>query len=74
MRIGDREFRPFISNEIYYDTGARAWTRHRLFIGVIKEFNKRATVELFYMRQNDWRARPSGLHVIGTLLRIRLRD
>lgn len=74
VRIVGREFRPFVSNEVYYDTGAHAWTRHRFFIGVIKALDKRVTGEFFYLRQNDGRSRPGDLHVIGTLLRIKLRD
>lgn len=74
VRIGGSEFRPYVSSEIYYDTGPRAWTRHRLFIGFIKEFDKRVSGEFFYLRQNDGHSRPGDLHVIGTLLRIRLRE
>ena len=47
--------------------------RNRFSVGVIKEFNKQLAGELFYLRQNDGRARPGNLHVIGTTLRIRLR-
>lgn len=74
VRIGGSEFRPYVSSEVYYDTVPRAWTRHRFFIGVIKEFDKRVSGEFFYLRQNDGRSRPGDLHVIGTLLRIKLRE
>lgn len=33
---------------------------------------ERYTGELYYLRQNDGRSRPGDLHVIGSVLRIRL--
>ena len=72
VRIGDFQFKPFVADEFWYDSGAGQWTRNRFSVGVIKEFNKQLAGELFYLRQNDGRARPGNLHAIGTTLRIRL--
>jgi hypothetical protein len=41
-------------------------------VGASREFNKHLTLELYYMRQNDGRARPGDLHIIGSLWRIKL--
>ena len=41
-------------------------------VGASREFNKHLTLELCYMRQNDGRARPGDLHIIGSLWRIKL--
>ena len=70
--IGEFKFKPFVADEVWYVGDASAWTRNRLSVGVIKEFNSRFTAELFYLRQNDGRARPGNLNVIGTLLRVKL--
>lgn len=70
-RIGRFTFRPFIADEFWYDTLQRAWTRNRISAGIIKDLGKHVQAEVFYLRQNDGRARPGDLHVIGALLRIR---
>ncbi len=72
VQIGEFKFKPFVADEVWYVGDARAWTRNRFSVGVIKEFNSRFTAELFYLRQNDGRARPGNLHVVGTLLKVKL--
>jgi len=74
VKIGDFSFKPFIADEVWYDSSANKWTRNRFSVGIIKDFHPRFSGELFYLRQNDGLARPGNLHVIGTLLRIRLRE
>ena len=74
LKIGDFSFKPFVADEVWYDSSASQWTRNRFSVGIIKDFHPRFSGELFYLRQNDGRARPGNLHVIGTLLRIRLRE
>jgi hypothetical protein len=72
FRIGKVGVQLFISDEVFYDSGARAWTRNRFTIGGSRAFNNHLTGELYYMRQWDGRSRPGDLHVIGTNLRFRL--
>jgi hypothetical protein len=72
VRPGSFKFRVFIADEVWYDALQRAWTRNRVSAGIIKQFSPRFAGEFFYLRQNDGRARPGDLHVIGTLFRIRL--
>ena len=73
-RLGSFKFKPFVANEIFYDSSASRWTRNRFSVGIIREFSPRFTGEFYYLRQNDGRARPGNLHVIGTVFRIRLRN
>lgn len=61
-----------ISEEVFYDWSLKDWVRNRFGIGARKTFNKKFAVDLYYLRQNDGRARPGDLHVIGTIFRIRL--
>lgn len=71
-RLGSFNFRVFVADEVWYDALQHAWTRNRVSAGIIKQFSPRFAGEFFYLRQNDGRARPGDLHVIGTLFRIRL--
>ena len=72
FRIGKVGVQLFASDEVFYDSGARAWTRNRFTVGGNHAFNKHFTGELYYMRQSDGRSRPGDLHVIGTNFKFRL--
>ena len=72
VKIGNFKFKPYVADEFWYDSSAKQWTRNRISVGIIKDLNKHLTGELFYLRQNDGRARPGNLHVLGTILRYRL--
>ena len=62
----------FVSEEVFYDWSVDDWVRNRVAAGIIKPLNKNLTLELYYLRQNDGRALPGDLHVIGTTWRIKL--
>lgn len=66
------DLRLFLWDEIFYDSGARAWSRNRFAVGGSRDLNKRATFDLYYQRQSDGFSRPGDIHVIGTALRLRL--
>jgi hypothetical protein len=68
--LGSFKFRVFVADEVWYDSLQNAWTRNRASAGVIKQFSERFIAEFFYLRQNDGRARPGDVHVIGTLFRL----
>ena len=61
----------FVSDEVFYDWVVNDWVRNRFSVGVNKVVNRHLTVEVFYMRQNDGRALPGDLNVIGTSWRLR---
>jgi hypothetical protein len=70
-----RRFTVYASNEVFYDWSVNDWVRNRFSIGTTLRFSptkERYTGELYYLRQNDGRSRPGDLHVIGSVLRIRL--
>ncbi|HKQ76297.1 MAG TPA: DUF2490 domain-containing protein [Blastocatellia bacterium] len=69
-RLGSFNFRMFVADEVWYDSLQNAWTRNRVSAGIIKQFSPRFTAEIFYLRQNDGRARPGDAHAIGTLFRL----
>ena len=66
------KYKFFVADEVFYDWSVNAWTRNRFSVGINRKFKDRYTGEIFYLRQNDGRARPGDLHVIGVSLKIRL--
>ncbi len=56
----------FVTEEIFYDSALKRFSRNRFTVGVSKTLNKNLTLDVFYMRQNDGTTRPGNLHVIGT--------
>lgn len=62
------------SDEVSYDSAFKAWVRNRFLAGIRKQINKQCTADLYYVRQNDGRARalPGDFNVIGLSLAFRL--
>ena len=72
FKIGKTKFNWLLSDEFFYDWSLHAWPRNRAAAGISHTFNKHLTLEIYYMRQNDGRARPGDLNIIGTTWRVRL--
>jgi hypothetical protein len=72
VRIGASEFRVYVADEAWYSTLADAWIRNRVSAGVFKQFTPTLYGEIFYLRQQDGRARPGNVHAIGTLVKFSL--
>jgi len=68
--IPDTKF--FVTEEIFYDSILKRFSRNRFSIGINKTLTKKLSLEVFYMRQNDGFSRPGDLNVIWTAWRIRL--
>ncbi len=69
----DKKHKFFVADEVFYDWSVNAWTRNRFSVGMNRTFkDKKYTGEIFYMRQNDGRARPGDLNVVGVSLKIKL--
>ena len=62
----------FVADEVFYDGTLDRWTRNRFGFGVTKVFNEHFTQDFYYLRQNDSFSLPGDLHVIGTILRVKL--
>ena len=65
-------FRGYMADEFFYDWSVTDWVRNRFSVGVRKDLDKAKhfMVDFYYLRQNDARAHPGDLHVIGSLLKI----
>jgi len=72
FKIGQTKFVWQVSDEFFYDWSLRGWVRNRFAAGVSHTFNKHLTLDIYGMRQNDGRARPGDINIIGTTWRIKL--
>lgn len=62
----------FVTEEVFYDSIPRKFSRNRFSVGITKTITKKLSVDVFYMRQNDGFARPGNLNVVGTGWKVRL--
>lgn len=62
----------FVTEEVFYDSLLRKFSRNRFSVGVNKILTKNLSLDLFYLRQNDGYSRPGDLNVFGTSFKIRL--
>jgi hypothetical protein len=62
----------YVTEEPFYVSTTRKFSRNRLSFGISKTFNERFTLDLYYLRQDDSRSQPGLLHVLGTKWKIRL--
>jgi hypothetical protein len=62
----------FMSEEVYYDSLAKRFSRNRFSIGITKMLSPHLSLDVYYMRQNDGIARPGDLNVIGTAWKFKL--
>jgi len=56
----------FITEEIFYVSTTRRFSRNRISLGVSKVITKNLTLEFYYLRQNDGSSHPGRLNVLGT--------
>ena len=62
----------FVTEEPFYVSTTKKFSRNRFTVGINKTVNKKLSVDLYYMRQNDGFSRPGDLNVIGTTWKIKL--
>lgn len=62
----------YVTEEVFYDSSLDKFSRNRLTFGVNRTLNKKLSLDVYYMRQNDGNSRPGDLNVIGTSWKIKL--
>lgn len=62
----------FISDEVFYDSILKKFSRNRFSIGITKTLTKKLSLDLYYMRQNDGFTHPGDLNVIWASWKIKL--
>jgi hypothetical protein len=70
---GKFKYSLYTSDEIFYDSGAEAWTRNRFLAGFTHKISPNYAIDLYGGRQNDGRVKPGNWNIIGTALKIRLK-
>ncbi len=55
----------FATEEIFYDSILKKFSRNRFSVGVTKTLTKNLSLDIFYLRQNDGFSRPGDLNVVG---------
>lgn len=68
--IKDRKITPYVAGEPMYDSRYDTWSRTQAYFGARVPIVKHFTLDGFYARQWDARAKPGFLHVIGTFIRL----
>lgn len=62
----------FVTEEVFYDSALGRFSRNRFSLGIGKTINKKVSVDVYYLRQNDGFSVPGDLNVIGTSWKIKL--
>lgn len=62
----------FITEEVFYDSLLKKFSRNRFSVGINRTFTKNLSLDLYYLRQNDGFSVPGDLNVIGTSWKIKL--
>jgi hypothetical protein len=62
----------FATEEVFYDSVLDKFSRNRFTIGITKTLNKKLSLDVYYLRQNDGFSVPGDLNVIGTTWKIKL--
>lgn len=64
--------RLFVTEEIFYDSLLKKFSRNRFTVGITKTLTKNLSLDAYFMRQNDGFSRPGDLNVVGTSWKVRL--
>lgn len=62
----------FVTEEPFYVSTTRRFSRNRLSLGVSKTLSKHVTLDLYYLRQDDNKSVPGDLNVLGTTWKVHL--
>jgi Protein of unknown function (DUF2490) len=60
----------FITDEVFYDFSKDGWTRNRAQAGIQLHLDRKARLQLFYLRQNTTYGAPDRLNVLGLTLQL----
>lgn len=67
-----RKMKVFASEEIFYDSLTKRFSRNRFAAGVSKVLTHHLSLDVYYMRQNDGFSHPGDLNVIQTAWKVKM--
>lgn len=70
FNLGERRVTPYVAGELFFDTRFQTWNRQQIYVGARLPLNRHVTLDGFYSRTWDARARPGFLHIIGAFWRL----
>ncbi len=62
----------YLTEEVFYDSILKKFSRNRFTVGITKTLNKKLSLDLYYMLQNDGYTHPGDLNVVGISFKIKL--
>ena len=65
-------FSPFVSEEVYYDITAKAFTTNEIQAGVTRKLSKNISADFFYIRRDVW-ASGARAHINGIATNLKIR-
>jgi len=69
-----KTYSPFVMWEKFYNANVKAWSRTRYYAGVIIPMEGRASIQFYFMRQNDQSSRPFHKGAIGASILFHFGD
>jgi hypothetical protein len=67
-----RKAKVFVTEEPFYVSTTKKFSRNRFSVGVSKTFNPHLTLDVYYLRQQDGHSHPGDLNVLGTAWKVHL--
>ena len=68
------KYSPFVMWEKFYNANVESWSRTRYYGGVAISKSERASIQFYFMRQNDEFSRPFHKNVVGASLMFKFRS
>jgi hypothetical protein len=65
-------WRPYLSDEAFYDFSQALWSQNRLQAGVVHSLSRTLRINLFYLERDEHRLDPTATHALGVALEIHL--
>ena len=63
-------FTPFISEEGYYDLGAKTWIQNEFYAGITRLINRKSSIDIAYLRSDTRPVNVNGLY-LGLKMRLK---
>jgi hypothetical protein len=68
----DDRWRPFVSDEVFYDFSQSLWSQNRAQIGLGRQMTPQLRLDGFFLERSVHKSDPTSTHAIGVALEIRL--